>query len=332
MSMVLSSNTINQAATLLRNGKLVAIPTETVYGLAADATNESAVKSIFELKGRPSNNPLICHVASVDSVLNWINPEEKYKYTDSINKLKIFWPGPLTIVVPKHPSINSLVTANGSTVGLRIPNHPLCLQLLEQLDFPIAAPSANRSNYISATKPEHIKEEFKNDCPFILDGGECQTGIESTVLSIVDPEKPLILRLGAITKEQISSALGKEVEINLSSKSSSQTQPNLSPGQLSVHYSPNTKLKLLSKVDLCGHLPSKIGLIAFSNHLASDFDFSAVRVLSSNRNLKEVAIGLYDALRDLDSLNLDLILIDECSSEGIGAAIMDRINRACTKS
>ena len=328
--MASNSNTIVQAATLLRSGKLVAIPTETVYGLGADATNESAVKSIFELKGRPSNNPLICHVATVENLLKWIDPQEKSKYIETINKLKIFWPGPLTVVVPKHPAINSLVTASGSTVGLRIPNHPLCLQLLEQLDFPVAAPSANRSNYISATKPEHIKEEFKNNCPFILDGGECKTGIESTVLSIVDVTRPCILRLGAITKEQISSALGQQVDVH-TTKSTSENQVILSPGQLLVHYSPNTKLKLLSKVDLCGHLPAKIGLIAFSNHLASDFDFSAVRVLSSDRNLNEVALGLYDALRELDSLNLDLILIDECSAEGIGAAIMDRITRACSR-
>ena len=318
------------AVQLLTNGDLVVIPTETVYGLAADATNPSAVEKIFSLKGRPATNPLICHVATLDQLYGLVDPEKLAAVKPDIEKLAHFWPGALTVIVPKaSPLIPDIVTAGTNTVAVRIPNHPLALSLLKKLPFPLAAPSANRSNYISPTSAEHVAAEFKDEAPFILNGGDCEIGLESTVLSLIDFKQPIVVRAGAITKEALTQALGKVV-ID-SRQVISEIQARTAPGQMPIHYAPNTPLRLLSTFDLSSTYLTRIGLVAFDAAVAKDYDFAAIEILSENRNLRSVAHRLYGALRKLDTFDLELILIDECSPIGIGAAVMDRINRAIKK-
>jgi L-threonylcarbamoyladenylate synthase len=320
---------MDKAIQLLQAGELVVIPTETVYGLAANALNASAVEKIYALKQRPATNPLICHVASIEAMLLYIAPTAKAEIEPLLQKLAPFWPGPLTVVVPKADTIPAIISAGQPSVALRIPNHPLTLSLLSQLNFPLAAPSANRSNYVSPTKPEHVRHEFKSECPYLLDGGSCTVGLESTVLSLIDPGHPIILRPGAITQAQLTQALG--IPVAVTKQELSPQTPHQSPGQGTLHYSPKTPLQLLSTFQFETSPYTRIGLIAFSADTGAEYDFAAVEVLSENQNQRMIAARLYDALRSLDAMNLDLILIDSCEPVGIGAAIMDRIQRALTK-
>ncbi len=322
---------IEEAAKHLHDGQLVAFPTETVYGLGANALDQQAVQRIFSAKGRPSNNPLIVHVASLSAVLELIDPAAYKEIRDVVTTLSAFWPGPLTTVVPKHPSIPDITTAGQPSVGLRIPNHPVALSLLRKVSLPIAAPSANLSNYISPTTAEHVATHFKDSVSMVLDGGSSVVGLESTVLSLLDPHYPTILRPGAITREQIAEVLQIPLERVLIKDSHESGATLVSPGLLDSHYSPKTKLSFLKDVDVWSIPPQKIGLIAFSEGLNLDFDFHAISVLSANGNLNEVASGLFAALREMDNLNLDLILIDSCIESGIGHAIMNRLKRAVSK-
>jgi L-threonylcarbamoyladenylate synthase len=320
---------MDKAVTLLTNGELVVIPTETVYGLAANALNEKAVQKIFTLKNRPATNPLICHVPSIEKMLPFIDKNSAHEIVPLLEKLKPFWPGSLTVVVPKSFLIPDIISAGHQSVALRIPNHPVTLELLNKIPFPLAAPSANRSNYISPTTSDHVRKEFSDDTPYILEGGTCNVGIESTVLSLLNAKKPIILRPGAITKNQIEGALGIPIETTI--QNSVQHVAQISPGQGSIHYAPRTKLKLLSGFDFGANYYERIGLIAFSADKGCEHDFAAIEILSENRNERMIAARLYEALRSLDQMQLDIILIDECEPVGIGAAIMDRINRALTK-
>jgi L-threonylcarbamoyladenylate synthase len=329
MSLSLNQKQQIQAAIIaLKNNDLVVIPTETVYGLAANATSDIAVEKIFKLKGRPSNNPLICHVADLKGVYRCIDSNQLEICKETINKLSVFWPGPLTIVVPKSNIISSKTTAGGDTVGIRIPNHEITLELLKNLDFPLAAPSANKSDYVSPTRLEHVYSDFGSDCPLCIEGGISQKGIESTVLSLIDLNNPKILRPGIISADEISAVLKIKVEEFKNNNLSALDKPSISPGLSKVHYSPKTPLKYLDSIDFSSHLPSKIGLIAFSSNSGLEHDFSLIKVISDSNNLYEISSKLYDALRELDNQNLDLILIDSCKREGIGIAIMDRLDRA----
>ena len=316
---------MDKAITLLLSDELVVIPTETVYGLAANALSENAVKKIFALKNRPATNPLICHVASVDAMKRFIHSDKRAVLMPLLRKLNCFWPGPLTVVVPKDQIVPDITTAQEDSVALRIPNHPDTLALLAKLPFPLAAPSANRSNYISPTTAAHVKNELKDECPYIIDGGACSIGIESTVLSLLDPNHPQILRPGAITAEQLTTAL------NIKVTSTAGKDSKHSPGQLDLHYSPKTKLSFLSQFDFSATHFSRIGLIAFNADTAKDEDFAAIEILSENNNHRDISVRLYDAMRKLDAFELDIILIDECEETGIGTAIMDRVKRAITK-
>lgn len=317
-------NQILKASTLLKEGNLVVIPTETVYGIAADATNSDAVNKIFKLKGRPSNNPLICHVSNLDQMIDCVNLTQRSQYKDLINKLSVFWPGPLTVVVPKDSKISSIVSAGGDTVGVRIPNHPITLQLISDSGLVLAAPSANKSNYISPTLAKHVIDEFKELTPFLIDGGECEKGLESTVLSIENIDNPVILRPGVITASSIEKVLGVPVKYLLAYSDKTLK----SPGLLSSHYAPKTPLYLLADTDLYGLAFTNIGLIAFKEGLHPEFDFAAIEVLSDNSNPTKVAKNLYSAMRKLDNLNLDAIIVDSLPEHGIGIAIMDRLRRA----
>ena len=248
---------ISKAALLLKAGELVAFPTETVYGLGADATNDSAVAAIFKAKGRPSNNPLIVHVASFAKLRDCADLSRhkgSARILQLLNALEPFWPGPLSVVVPRAAHISSIVSAGGSTVALRIPAHPIALRLLNACDIPIAAPSANPSMYISPTTAKHVRDSLGDSVALILDGGECAVGLESTVISLVD-DPPLILRPGAITKQQLEAALKCPVAVKLQHRAPGDMI--LSPGMLAKHYAPHTKVILLSSVNATTPLPPK---------------------------------------------------------------------------
>lgn len=314
---------ISKAACLLKSGKLVTFPTETVYGLGADATSENAIKLLYEAKGRPKENPLIIHIDSVERLESVADLSKlDSRKISSLEKLFSLWPGPLTIVLPKSEYITGLATAGGDTVAVRIPNHPVALELLREAKLPLAGPSANTSGYVSPTTAQHVAAWRDSRIEMILDGGECSVGVESTVLSLVH-QVPTILRPGFITAEYLSKFLNTEIFV---SGAASWKSAILSPGTSFTHYSPLTPVALLP-LPPDFKLPEKTGYLAFSN--ASSY-FSPTRRLnlSESGDLEEVAHNLYAGLRELDTAGLDLILIDTCSSEGFGASIMDRIRRA----
>lgn len=308
---------ISKAKTLLEQGELVAIPTETVYGLAGNALDTKAVVKIFNVKDRPSFDPLIVHVA---------NLKQAKELTECIpEKAEIlaarFWPGPLTLLLKKKDFIPDLVTSGMDTVGIRCPDHLLTRTLLQSLSFPLAAPSANPFGYVSPTHPEHVNDQLGNKIQYILDGGECQVGIESTIIGFLD-NKPTIYRLGGLCIEDIEKLIGP-VEVQLNSSSNPKT-----PGQLRSHYSPRKKV-------VCGVLPEllkkyqtqKVGVLAFKQRMVG-IELSNQVVLSELGNLEEAAKNLFAALRELDKKNIDLILAEVVPEIGLGKAINDRLRRA----
>jgi len=314
----------------LRAGELVAFPTETVYGLGADATNEIAVRSIFEVKGRPSTNPLIVHLAKLADVTKHCDLHKAFDpklVTERLEKLSALWPGPLSVVLPRGDSIAPSVSAGGASLAVRIPNHPVALRLLSLFGGPIAAPSANPSEYVSPTTADHVRCGLGSKVRCILDGGPCTVGLESTVLSLLEPT-PRILRPGAITAAALEQILGTEVlRIGPSPENS---DVKLSPGLLAKHYAPRTPVRLMSSLTPDTPLPSRLGAILFQPR---EISLNAVetRILSDRGNLDEVAVHLFAALRELDNLSLDTILIDTCEPVGLGEAIMDRLLRASSK-
>ncbi|MCL4160375.1 UNVERIFIED_CONTAM: hypothetical protein GTU68_015277, partial [Idotea baltica] len=302
---------------------------ETVYGLGADAFNEKAIKKIFELKKRPANNPLIIHVSDFSEVQKVAILPDIGKQRDNLFKIARLWPGPLTIILKKHPDVSDLICADQDTVGIRIPNHPFALALLKAANCPIVAPSANISNSVSPTKAKHVEEAFGDDLQMILDGGDCKYGLESTVISLVE-KIPTIYRPGSITKEQIEEVLNEEVVYNTKEK-----EKKVSPGLSEKHYCPKTKL-VFAKNSSIENIQDfeNVGRIRFKTFDSSDvfnnYPFSFDISLSDKGDLEEIAKNLFSALHTADSHNLDIILIDDCDNKGVGAAIMNRLNRAIT--
>lgn len=329
MTITVTPSQLEIAVSTLSSGGLVAFPTETVYGLGADARNSSAVRRIFEVKGRPSNNPLIVHVATVDAVTRYADLSRSYnpqRVQDRLAKLSTLWPGPLSVVLPAAPTIAREVSAGGDTVALRIPNHPIALALLKAFNGPVAAPSANPSNYISPTTAQHVKQGLGDAVDCILDGGPCAIGLESTVLSLLEPT-PRILRPGAVTKEHLEQTLGCNVISAAPPGTPTLGTPLQSPGLMEKHYSPTTPVVLLTSVDSSTKLPARVGAILFAPR-ALPFTPLYTTVLSDSGDLASVAVKLFAALRDLDSKKLDLIVVDTCEPLGLGEAIMDRLVRA----
>ncbi len=319
--MSIISKDISKAINLLTNEELVAIPTETVYGLAGNIFSEKAIKSIFETKKRPFFNPLIVHIPSVDKLENIVSEvPEKAKLL-----AKKFWPGSMTLVLKKNKSIPDIITAGKNTVAVRIPNHPTTLELLKQLSFPLAAPSANPFNNISPTKPEHVERYFKNNIKMVLDGGTCINGIESTIIGFENDE-PIIYRLGALALEEIEAVVGK-VEI----KNKKEENPD-APGMLDKHYSPLTTTILTTDVasEIENHSTKKIGVLTLNASFKSDKITSEI-ILSETSNLQEAASKLYDALHQLDHQNLDVILVEKMPDFGLGKSMNDRLQRASFK-
>ena len=303
---------------LLSNDEVVAIPTETVYGLAGNAFSEKAIKKIYITKKRPFSNPLIVHVSDVSKINEIAKdiPEIAWKL------LEKFSPGPLTVLLPKKATILDEITAGLKDVAIRIPNHQLTLELLQKLDFPLVAPSANPYGYISPTKPEHVFKQLGGKIPYILDGGSCEKGIESTVVGF-ENGKIIIYRLGAISLEMIAE-VSKDVIIRDTEK-----EKPLSPGMVPHHYSPHTKLILSDKPEDVAKLynVNEVAFIGFKNKLnfiPAENQF----VLSSDGDLNEAAQNLYHALHLMDDKNLKVIIAEKMPNEGIGKSINDRLTRA----
>jgi len=305
---------ILKAKALLENGDLVAIPTETVYGLAGNALQPEAVTKIFQVKERPEFDPLIVHVPNFDHV---------QKYAAEIPAgaallAKHFWPGPLTLLLKKKDVIPDLVTSGLDTVGLRCPDHALTRELLSALAFPLAAPSANPFGYVSPTRPAHVNDQLGQKIPYILDGGPCGVGIESTIVGF-EKNVPVVYRMGGLSVEAIEGVVGK---IILQAYSSSNPK---TPGQLKSHYAPGHKVVIGKIEELLRRYPTQTcGLLTFQKN----YHFPYQYVLSPSGTLEEAAQNLFTALREFDKMPIDIILSEPVPDQGLGRAINDRIRRA----
>lgn len=291
-----------------------------MYGLAGNAYDAMAVAKIFEVKERPSFDPLIVHTSSIERVLEFVDEIPPMAYDLGGH----FWPGPLTMVFNKKPIIPDLVTSGLNSVAVRIPNHPLTLELLKSLDFPLAAPSANPFGYVSPTSANHVNEQLGSKIDYILDGGPCNVGIESTIVSF-EHDQLTVLRLGGCKIEEIEKIVGK-VNVQLHS-----TSNPTAPGMLESHYAPLTPI-LIGDIDdlIQEHSDKKIGVLSFYKKYES-VDKARQFVLSEKADLEEAATRLFTGLRSLDSLNLQLILSEYVPDEGLGRAINDRLTRAEVK-
>lgn len=319
--MSIISTDLARAIEILNKEDLVAIPTETVYGLAGNIYSEQAIRKIFYLKQRPLFNPLIVHTYSLEQLDRFVRAiPEKAKLL-----ARTFWPGSLTLVLEKKVDIPDLVTAGKNTVAVRIPNHPTTLSLLEQLDFPLAAPSANPFGCISPTRPQHVEGYFKKELSMILDGGNCKNGIESTIVGFEQGEA-MIYRLGSISMEAIAEVIGP-VQL----KNKKESAPT-APGMLSRHYAPATSTFLVDDVAqfVSKQTKQKIGVLLFDQKIEAP-NIQHVEVLSSKGDLKEAAANLYAALHYLDSLGLDSIVAKRFPDIGLGKSINDRLTRATKK-
>ena len=313
---------IFSAKAILDAGGLVAIPTETVYGLAAKGTDPQALKKIFETKGRPVNNPLILHFDTLDSIRPFVS-----ELSETVERLAAnFWPGPLTLLLPKSYRVPQIVTAGYDRVAVRIPEHELTLQLLQQLDYPLAAPSANPSGYISPTRPAHVEQQLGEKIPVILDGGPCKSGIESTILGWDSKLQPIIYRPGAITAKEIAVVLGTMPQTN------QKNEQLLAPGMSSSHYAPRTLTIATTTIEkeLEAHEGKKIGVITLTSGVGDKYRVAREVILSPQGSLQEIAQKLYAKMYELDAMGLDLILIEFTAGEGIGKAINDRLKRSST--
>lgn len=316
--MTIISHDISKAIALLNSEDLVAIPTETVYGLAGNIYSEKAIRKIFEVKERPLYNPLIVHIHAIeqlDALVSHIPDKAKLL-------AEAFWPGPLTLILKKKSVVPDLITAGKDSVAIRMPNHPVALKLLKGLEFPLAAPSANPFNRISPTKSNHVEGYFKNKIKMVLEGGACKNGIESTIIGF-EANNPILYRLGSISIEDIEKVIGK-VQI----KNKNETAPN-APGMLEKHYSPTTKSILVSNVEkVLGVYKNKsVGLLKFTGE-SKYTNIQHVEILSETGNLEEATAKLYSALHKLDNLNLDIIILEQFPDRGLGKSINDRLERA----
>ena len=322
------------AVELLRKGEIVALPTETVYGLAADALNPIAVAEIFEAKERPRFDPLIVHLPSRDWLAKIANvPEQNGQLISKL--VDKFWPGPFTIVLPKRQIVPEIVTAGLDTVAVRISAHPVFAEIIQQFGKPLAAPSANRFGRVSPTTAQHVLDELDGQIPLIIDAGPTQHGIESTIVR-AGADSIDILRRGPITTEQLS----QFAKVNIVA---SPARTTLAPGQLPSHYAPRTPLRIVENAE--SFSPPKnqrVGLLAWypvsgKENLQSaqprtgdgrSLKFVAARNLSVHQDLREAAANFFRYLRELDVLGLDLIVAERVPFQGLGAAILDRLERA----
>jgi L-threonylcarbamoyladenylate synthase len=313
---------IARAAVILRSGGVVVFPTETVYGLGADALNPRAVARVFAIKRRPPDHPLIVHLPDVSYLKDWACdiPRAAYRLAEK------FWPGPLTLILKRAAIVPDSVTGGQDSVGLRVPGHPVALALLEKFGGAVAAPSANRFGHVSPTRAEHVREELGSEVDMILDGGPCQVGLESTIVSLLDA-RPLILRPGAISRSMLAEALGEEIETGTAEKITLRA-----PGMLASHYAPRTPLHKVPAAQL------------YERAFALVTQGQRVGVLTRQEGAhkpglyyyllpddpKDYAHELYDTLRKADARRLDMLLIEEPPQDEAWLAVRDRVTRAAT--
>lgn len=310
---------IKNASELIKNGQLVAFPTETVYGLGANGLDPIAAAKIFDVKERPSFNPLILHISSLEQ-FNQLS----LLHSDKVELLiKNFWPGPLTLVVPKTNLVPAIITAGHPTVAIRMPNHPVALSLITESGTPIAAPSANKFSMLSPTTAQHVKKQLGNQVDCILDGGPCNIGVESTILRITE-DKYELLRPGGIEIERLESIVGK-IDIHINSD-----ENPIAPGMLPYHYAPKKRIEFLSRESLNKYTRKKIGALLISNDY-SNLDFEISKTLSTSGNLQEASANLFAFLHELENEDIDIILVEKTEEVGLGRAIMDRLRKAVKK-
>ena len=307
---------VREAAKILTEGGLVAIPTETVYGLAANAFNEAAITKVFQVKNRPSFDPLITQVANK----NELNNLAKNIPPDAQKLMDVFWPGPLTIVLPKTERISDLITSGLPSAAFRVPNHPIALKLLRALDFPLVAPSANPFTYVSPTTAQHVEQQLGEKVDYILDGGPCQVGLESTIISFTG-NLPKVLRLGGLSIEEIEKEIGS---VSVQTHSSSRPE---APGMLINHYSPGIPL-VIGEIDklLKENKGKKVGIISYKKAFPDYIN----TVLAPSENMAEAAKNLFKALRWMDDQKVEIIVTEWVPNEGLGRAINDRLKRAAS--
>lgn len=339
-----TAEAIAEAVSLLRAGRLVALPTETVYGLGADALDPVAVGRIFTAKGRPADHPLIVHLPDADHLPRWVSRIPK----DAIALAKAFWPGPLTLILPREDDVPDAVTGGQATVGVRVPDHPVALALLRAFDSGIAAPSANRFGRISPTTAEHVHQELGDQVAMILDGGPCNVGIESTILDL-SRDEPEILRPGAITADDIARVIGRRPRVRgetLSrpsdtnatptppSQPDAPTPPRVS-GALAAHYAPRTPLQLVDSTVLADRAQdcTRSGIrVAVLAHAVREPEGGRATWIQAGPEPMGYAHDLYANLRALDEVGADLILVERPPDATSWSAIADRLGRAAVGS
>ncbi len=319
------SQNIQRAAQLLRNGELVAFPTETVYGLGANALDANAVQKIFAAKERPSYNPLIVHVLDVESAQKLVTvwPQQAQLLAER------FWPGALTFVLPKRPIVPDIVTASLGSVAVRSPSHVVARALLQASKLPIAAPSANKFTQLSPTTATHVEAALGERVTMILDGGDCDCGIESTVLDLTG-DVPVLLRPGTITRAQIEEVVGKirlrdEIEY-----SKDDATPRLSPGLIERHYAPRATLKTFQNAVELSHLVAQSGEVITGALLLNRGSGAIKHPITMPRNADDYARKLYRALHDLDELGCRVVFVEEVPREAVWDGVRDRLKRAST--
>lgn len=328
-----SESTLNLAAELLHQGQLVAFPTETVYGLGANALDKDAVLSIFAAKGRPADNPLIVHIWHKDQLEGICDvPAMAEKLMDA------FWPGPLTILMPRRATIPLEVTAGLPTVAVRMPSHPVAQAMLKACNLPIAAPSANRSGKPSPTSAQYVYQDMEGRIPLIIDGGMCDVGLESTVLDITH-EKPCILRPGGVTRDMLEAIIGPVDVADSVLRPLQKGEKALSPGMMYKHYSPDGQVSLVTGDEndviramqtLYAHAESeahKACVLCFTEHMDA-LQACHPHDLGSKNDPAEVAHRLFDTLRQLDDEGMEAIFSEVVAAEGVGLAVMNRLGRA----
>ncbi len=315
---------LDQAIAKLKNGEVVAIPTETVYGLAADASNDDALKKIFSIKQRPADHPLIVHIGDIAQVDSWVTsfPEP------AVRLAKAFWPGPLTLVLPAKNHVSHVVRGDEPTVALRVPNHPVALELLQKSGLSLAAPSANLFTQLSPTTAQHVEAGLGDAIP-VLDGGACHVGIESTIVSVASTGRWQLLRPGMVSEAQIASVAGAANQIEISVGNPAQATPKV-PGQHLLHYSPRTPLSLFKDKRTLIQESASIRQAGLScaAMLIGDGDAPDCEFIRLIGQPEKVAEQLYSALHRLDALKVDQLLVELPPSQAEWVAVLDRLTRA----